>query len=243
MSSAASHDLDRSVSWASSISKFPTTAPAAKANKKRRVQRACDDCRRRKIRCDAPLQRFHKGGKCSNCAISGSTCTFVKDSVKRGPSKAYVEGLEHRLATIEDLVRKLALRVDIQAELAQYASEFPSFLSSASLSPVQRTPGPPPISRSAGPLTPHAHDHPANYFNYDDEFDLGNSDSEDDDEDPLPQGITKTLEEFNISETTSVFHGKSSGFGLLKAATLLKKAQGIQPSPNKTSPLANDTEV
>ncbi|KAF8315654.1 hypothetical protein DL93DRAFT_2112063 [Clavulina sp. PMI_390] len=226
-------DLGQSVPWASTSTDFSTAPADANTNKKRRVQRACDICRRKKIRCDATT-KLSKGGRCSNCASSGSKCTFSNESTKRGPSKAYVDGLENKLASMEELLRKLAVRVDIEAELAQHASEFPSYLSGHSLNSVGRRSGSPQSTGNLGTLTAPGHNHPATVFDHDD-VEYESTDTEDDDEEPLPQRITKTLEEFNIAEGPSLFHGKSSGFGLLKAANLLKKEQGIQPAPDRAA--------
>ncbi|KAF9070628.1 hypothetical protein BDP27DRAFT_1220422 [Rhodocollybia butyracea] len=47
------------------------TAPATR---KRRLDRACDQCRRRKTRCDGIKKA---GGTCSNCRTNKSVCTYV----------------------------------------------------------------------------------------------------------------------------------------------------------------------
>lgn len=52
--------------------------------KRSKVSRACDECRRKKIRCDAT-----EGGdeQCSSCKRVGSRCQFSRVPMKRGPSK------------------------------------------------------------------------------------------------------------------------------------------------------------
>ncbi|KZT07889.1 uncharacterized protein LAESUDRAFT_724354 [Laetiporus sulphureus 93-53] len=82
--------------------------------KKRRIQRACDSCRRKKIRCDGTRL---PSNKCSNCATFNYDCTFVETAKKRGPSKEYVEGLENRLDHMEKLLRKFCPDLDLSKEL------------------------------------------------------------------------------------------------------------------------------
>lgn len=76
----------------------------AQGQKKRRIQRACDVCRRKKIRCDAAQM---PGNRCSNCIAFNFDCTFVEVAKKRGPPKGYVESLENRLKKLEALLRTL----------------------------------------------------------------------------------------------------------------------------------------
>ncbi|KAG0227092.1 hypothetical protein BGW42_003150, partial [Actinomortierella wolfii] len=66
--------------------------------KRRRVSRACDTCRRKKVRCDG-LQP-----SCTNCTTFGFQCTFNDSAKKRGPPKGYIEALENRLHRMESLL-------------------------------------------------------------------------------------------------------------------------------------------
>ncbi|KAJ6522874.1 fungal-specific transcription factor domain-containing protein [Mycena capillaripes] len=77
--------------------------------KKRRVQRACDVCRRRKSRCDGSQM---PGDKCTTCIDANLDCTYLEATAKRPPPKSYVDSLESRLEHSEALVRQL------RAELA-----------------------------------------------------------------------------------------------------------------------------
>lgn len=77
--------------------------PSEPPNKKRKKDRACDYCRRRKIKCDGP---WREGQVCTNCAHGHRRCTYVcvslvasecldlyhgsETSKPRGPSKTYV---------------------------------------------------------------------------------------------------------------------------------------------------------
>ncbi|KAJ3505766.1 hypothetical protein NLJ89_g7247 [Agrocybe chaxingu] len=73
-------------------------------SKKRRIQRACDICRRKKIRCDGVQM---PGNRCSNCIAYSFECTYVEAAKKRGPPKGYVESLETRVEKLEKLLRRL----------------------------------------------------------------------------------------------------------------------------------------
>ncbi|KAJ7143999.1 fungal-specific transcription factor domain-containing protein [Mycena epipterygia] len=72
--------------------------------KKRRVQRACDVCRRRKSAGDGSQV---PGDRCSTCLDANLDCTYLEGATKRAPAKSYVESLETRLEHSEALVRQL----------------------------------------------------------------------------------------------------------------------------------------
>jgi hypothetical protein len=55
--------------------------------KRSKVSRACDECRRKKIRCDATGDEGKE--QCSNCKRVGLRCLFSRVPQKRGPSKGY----------------------------------------------------------------------------------------------------------------------------------------------------------
>ncbi|CED84904.1 Zn(2)-C6 fungal-type DNA-binding domain [Phaffia rhodozyma] len=95
---------------------IPSDNPEDESNssKKRKIQRACDVCRRRKQRCNG----FEMpDSRCSTCISLGMTCTYQETSKKRGPPKGYVESLESRLAKSEQLLAQLNPSIDIEAEL------------------------------------------------------------------------------------------------------------------------------
>ncbi|KAG0198197.1 hypothetical protein BGX33_012525, partial [Mortierella sp. NVP41] len=74
--------------------------------KRRRVSRACDTCRRKKVRCDG-IQP-----SCTNCTTFGFQCTFNDSAKKRGPPKGYIEALENRLHRMENLLGGLVQNGD-----------------------------------------------------------------------------------------------------------------------------------
>ncbi|KAK4162868.1 glucose transport transcription regulator RGT1 [Cladorrhinum sp. PSN259] len=70
--------------------------------KRSKVSRACDECRRKKIKCDAQSEASEQ--PCSNCRRSNGQCLFSRVPQKRGPSKgmhSYIKELADRINTIE----------------------------------------------------------------------------------------------------------------------------------------------
>ncbi|CAO1618187.1 unnamed protein product [Sympodiomycopsis kandeliae] len=78
-------------------------------SKRRRVQRACDVCRRKKIRCDGFQPEKNA---CSNCITYGQECKFEEAAKRRAPPRSYVEALEARMERMDRLVQELAPGVD-----------------------------------------------------------------------------------------------------------------------------------
>ncbi|PFH59879.1 hypothetical protein XA68_11737 [Ophiocordyceps unilateralis] len=68
--------------------------------KRSKVSRACDECRRKKIKCDA--QSDSGENPCSSCARSSIRCLFSRVPQKRGPSKGYIKELADRIHSIEN---------------------------------------------------------------------------------------------------------------------------------------------
>ncbi|RPB21954.1 hypothetical protein L211DRAFT_851166 [Terfezia boudieri ATCC MYA-4762] len=73
--------------------------------KRRRVTRACDECRRKKIKCDGKHP-------CTHCTVYSYDCTYDQPSNRRrNPGPQYIEGLEKDKQQLATLVR--LLRPDI----------------------------------------------------------------------------------------------------------------------------------
>ncbi|KAF8893810.1 fungal-specific transcription factor domain-containing protein [Infundibulicybe gibba] len=81
---------------------------------RRRIDRACDACRRRKTKCDGPRM---SDNICSNCTQARKLCTYVEASKPRGPPKAYITGLEDKLEKLEAILRNLYPGQDFLEEL------------------------------------------------------------------------------------------------------------------------------
>jgi len=75
--------------------------PEGRDPKRRRIARACDMCRKKKIKCDGKMP------KCSHCENYKTECIFTHVEKKRAPPKGakYIEGLENRLGRMESLLR------------------------------------------------------------------------------------------------------------------------------------------
>lgn len=71
------------------------------AVKRQRVSRACDLCRKKKIKCDgaSPI--------CSNCQTFSLECTYKDTTKKRGPPKGYIEAIENRLHKLEGFLNEI----------------------------------------------------------------------------------------------------------------------------------------
>lgn len=86
-SKPTSKDSEESLS-SSHSSKLPP-------RKRSKVSRACDECRRKKIKCDAvfdiSLNKIVK--MCTNCEKNNYKCTFTRVPLKRGPNKGYTKKL------------------------------------------------------------------------------------------------------------------------------------------------------
>ncbi|KAI9790970.1 MAG: Glucose-responsive transcription factor [Peltula sp. TS41687] len=76
----------------------PNNAP----RKRSKISRACDECRRKKIRCDATSDSGSE--QCANCKRTNSRCQFSRVPMKRGPSKGYIKELADRLNTLENSI-------------------------------------------------------------------------------------------------------------------------------------------
>ncbi|KAI9287040.1 fungal-specific transcription factor domain-containing protein [Umbelopsis sp. AD052] len=71
-------------------------------SKRQRVSRACDLCRRKKIKCDGTIPI------CGNCQAFNLNCGYKDTTKKRGPPKGYIEAIENRLHRMETLLGTLA---------------------------------------------------------------------------------------------------------------------------------------
>ncbi|KAL1922264.1 uncharacterized protein VTP21DRAFT_9803 [Calcarisporiella thermophila] len=83
--------------------------------KRQRVTRACDTCRKKKVKCDGTTP------VCSNCLAFGLECSYSNLSKKRGPPKGYIEAIENRLMRMEELLGDLVDKSDprVQSVLAE----------------------------------------------------------------------------------------------------------------------------
>ncbi|WEW55242.1 Gypsy retrotransposon integrase-like protein 1 [Emydomyces testavorans] len=75
--------------------------------KRRRVTRACDECRRKKIKCDGKQP-------CTHCTVYSYACTYDQPSNRRrNAAPQYIEALEARLQKAEAILRAILPKVDL----------------------------------------------------------------------------------------------------------------------------------
>ncbi|KAI0028028.1 fungal-specific transcription factor domain-containing protein [Vararia minispora EC-137] len=95
---------------------------------RRRVWRACESCRRKKIKCDGTEPT------CSQCAATGTQCTWLQTKDRAALSRHYVQELEARLLHMESLFSQIA---PVLNQLGQNAPELSLPQSSSSATPEQ----------------------------------------------------------------------------------------------------------
>ncbi|KAH3688550.1 hypothetical protein WICPIJ_000471 [Wickerhamomyces pijperi] len=68
----------------------PDTADEESQRKRSKASRACDECRRKKVKCDAMMTGNNTLEKpCTNCIKNGDQCLFERIQMKRGPTKGF----------------------------------------------------------------------------------------------------------------------------------------------------------
>ncbi|KAK6529188.1 hypothetical protein TWF281_008372 [Arthrobotrys megalospora] len=94
-------------------SKAPTSSSSSNPikpvplQKRRRVTRACDCCRRKKIKCDG-LQ------PCTHCSVYSYECTYDQPSNRRrNPTPQYIEALEGRLQRLDSFFKSVLPDMDV----------------------------------------------------------------------------------------------------------------------------------
>ncbi|KAI1341267.1 hypothetical protein F5Y15DRAFT_29175 [Xylariaceae sp. FL0016] len=93
----------------------PTVSDNIPPRKRSKVSRACDECRRKKVKCDAASESGDE--PCSNCRRSSIRCLFSRIPQKRGPSKGYIKELADRIHHIEGKLASEGGNVDALSEL------------------------------------------------------------------------------------------------------------------------------
>lgn len=99
-----------SVAGSSNASSVPTKTPVMpQMQKRRRVTRACDECRRKKIKCDGKQP-------CSHCTIYSYECTYDQPSNRRrNPPPMYTEHLEQQVQALKTLLKSVAPDLDVDS--------------------------------------------------------------------------------------------------------------------------------
>ncbi|WOO84435.1 Transcriptional activator protein acu-15 [Vanrija pseudolonga] len=224
----------------------PTRTPsaselAAEAEAKRRkVQRACDVCRRKKIRCEGPMNS-NSASKCANCQEYGLECTYVEAAKRRGPPKGYIETLEQRCGRLERLLNQLHPNLDVVStvgptpdrddfDLGSYQEQlralaippYPALKAAPAIDPgsaigsspqtAAAAPSPPP--RVLGPAPWQHHERDPNRPP-DDEVEAGEH-----------SRLAHAMIKLNIRDHEAFrFHGKASGAHLVRLVNELKYSE------------------
>ncbi|PVG01042.1 hypothetical protein CPB86DRAFT_805498 [Serendipita vermifera] len=74
---------------------------------RRRVWRACEECRRKKVKCDS------REPVCSQCAATSATCKWTQTKDRAALSRHYVQELEARLLYMEQQFKLHAPHIDV----------------------------------------------------------------------------------------------------------------------------------
>ncbi|KAL2441120.1 hypothetical protein ABEF95_012261 [Exophiala dermatitidis] len=116
-----------------------TQSPQAGDKRKRsKTSRACDECRRKKVRCDAPTEADGTPKTCTNCQKAGAVCEFERKPMKRGPSRGYIRELSERVEQVEQ-AQKQVLRQSMDAGMGVGFGPYPdTILPDAATSTAKR---------------------------------------------------------------------------------------------------------
>lgn len=106
--------------------------------KRSKVSRACDECRRKKIKCDATTESGDE--ICSNCRRSNVRCLFSRVPQKRGPSKGYIKELADRINSIEGKLGGQSVAEALAGELASRRNLGERYAASAHGEDVRKRP-------------------------------------------------------------------------------------------------------
>ncbi|KAI7905506.1 fungal-specific transcription factor domain-containing protein [Cokeromyces recurvatus] len=173
-------------------------------HKRQRVSKACEQCRRKKVKCDgsSPL--------CNNCQVLGLSCLYKESTKKRGPPKGYIEAIEGRLHRLEALLGSIIQEDDPHSQAIM--AELNAPLETAYGELVR----PRPMRRETisgyeaecGPLTTVERNHMLNTTQQ-------NNNNNDDE--------LNNTNNLSIDESGQLrYYGKSSGFYMLKNSKNLK---------------------
>ncbi|KDQ10040.1 hypothetical protein BOTBODRAFT_178587 [Botryobasidium botryosum FD-172 SS1] len=91
---------------------------------RRRVWRACESCRRKKIKCDG------REPVCAQCTQGGNNCTWIQTKDRAALSRHYVQELEARLVQMEGLLTQVAPVVELLGQSPNGIALTPAALSS-----------------------------------------------------------------------------------------------------------------
>ena len=124
----------------------------ARPKKRTKILRACDVCRRKKVRCDAVylVAESRVTQICENCRKHGEECTFSRIPMKRGPTKGFVrEKLEREMLVPTQSLTPTSTLPHISPPAAPLIPQGPQLLKNV---PIKLPPLFPSIKSEATPL-------------------------------------------------------------------------------------------
>ncbi|KAI0706989.1 fungal-specific transcription factor domain-containing protein [Earliella scabrosa] len=204
--------------------------------KKRRIQRACDMCRRKKIRCDGAQM---PNNRCSNCVSYRLECTYVEAAKKRGPPKGYVESLETRLEKMEKLLNKLCPNADFTKELGG-SFDKDAWLGDRNGEPSSATTAKPGYGIPTAPSQPSVIGSPPTLGTPASQVDSDDLDPSDD-EIVAQRNIVQSLRKMSMNPSSMRYHGKSSSLLFIQTAMDLKQEYAGVELPKTVDPEAHTT--
>ncbi|KAI1302092.1 hypothetical protein EDD11_005741 [Mortierella claussenii] len=109
--------------------------------KRSKITKACDNCRRRRVKCDGVPDG------CGGCKAAKTQCVYTTSNTKRGPPKGYVEVIEDRLGKIENMLTSIVKKKKNVVQEATPSASSSSGKATASTS-SRSGPGAPPQGHS-----------------------------------------------------------------------------------------------
>ncbi|CAE7105927.1 unnamed protein product [Rhizoctonia solani] len=190
---------------------------------RRRVWRACEGCRRKKIKCDG------REPTCSQCSLTGTSCTWIQTKDRAALSRHYVQELEARLLHMEGLLGNNGIVID-PASRPEVVSR-PASVAAPANAPTIVSPTAPPRPHSAAGSVPGS---PESTLSTEDELF----------EASVPR-IKKEDDEENVADQFGQLaldgHGQLRWIGGSSTMSLIEAFHSMSADPGATPPPASKT--
>ncbi|KAH7345267.1 fungal-specific transcription factor domain-containing protein [Rhizoctonia solani] len=190
---------------------------------RRRVWRACEGCRRKKIKCDG------REPTCSQCSLTGNTCTWIQTKDRAALSRHYVQELEARLLHMESLLGNNGIVVDPTSR-PEVVSR-PASAAANAVAPIVVSPTVPPRPHSAAGSAPGSPD--STLSTEDELFEAA-----------VPR-IKKEDDEENVADQFGQLaldgHGQLRWIGGSSTMSLIEAFHSMSADPGATPPPASKT--
>ncbi|KAF2403557.1 hypothetical protein EJ06DRAFT_282845 [Trichodelitschia bisporula] len=166
--------------------------PSAPIQKRRRVTRACDECRRKKIKCDGKQP-------CTHCTVYSYECTYDQPSNRRrNAAPQYIEALETQLKRANAIIKLLVPDADLGDHNLEAKLRQGLLRPHASLQQVQ---APPPVAFPANPVAHASNGVPSNDTAAESHL----------------ESMVKSTGQLDLDEQGNLeYHGQSSGLSFVR---------------------------